>query len=784
MKLGQGRFDVARTIVSEADTPVAWVVLAAETNLDTLPVGVAADLVRNGMSVMEVALDRRTPKAAALEAIRRAASSLEDRAGSLPVLFGGVGPVAPLAATVAGELEAPGLLSIDGSLLSVAWRGASWTSPTLLISTTEAGAASRLALRAGNLALGRQGQLAGRLGTAAADQRLREWRRAADAGQWATRPGSISRRLAAPAAAVIALSGGATLLAASPVSAAQRQGDGVGATASASSAKATLGGKKVGQAQRQGDHAVPHATGSVALEDKAGMKWFVNTDITFSTTSSASGAMSEASYQQPVAASTLNGGTTASTLNDAYDGYNAIHVSVNGTVCTETAQAGCTTYYNNGPASLSCNNRVVNTGVQSIDGLRVSRQVYVPTDDHFSRFLNTFTNPGSSPITVTVTTANNLGSDNNTIITGTSAGGTTVSDADTWVTTFQNWSGTTTSDPRLGHVLQGPNAPVKAQGITFANGNDNPYWHYTFTVAPGATVNIANFGVADPTKAASQADSARLAALPPTALECMTPTQISELANFNTDTGYWTVASDGGIFSFGSAQFLGSMGGSPLNKPVVGMAPTPDHQGYWLVASDGGIFSFGDAKFYGSTGSLQLNQPVVGMAATPDGKGYWLVASDGGLFAFGDAVFYGSTGSIHLNKPVVGMASTADGLGYWLVASDGGIFAYGDAKFYGSTGSIQLNKPVVGMAATPDGKGYWLVASDGGIFAYGDAVFHGSAGNLILNKPIVGMDATPSGGGYRLVASDGGVFAYGDANFFGSTGSLTLNKPVVGMANG
>jgi len=66
------------------------------------------------------------------------------------------------------------------------------------------------------------------------------------------------------------------------------------------------------------------------------------------------------------------------------------------------------------------------------------------------------------------------------------------------------------------------------------------------------------------------------------------------------------------------------------------------------VASDGGIFSFGDAHFYGSTGSLVLNRPVVGMAPTPDGKGYWLIASDGGIFSFGDATFYGSTGSLTL----------------------------------------------------------------------------------------------------------------------------------------
>jgi hypothetical protein len=45
------------------------------------------------------------------------------------------------------------------------------------------------------------------------------------------------------------------------------------------------------------------------------------------------------------------------------------------------------------------------------------------------------------------------------------------------------------------------------------------------------------------------------------------------------------------------------------------MATTPDGKGYWLVASDGGIFSFG-APFYGSTGAMTLNKPMVGMAAT------------------------------------------------------------------------------------------------------------------------------------------------------------------------
>jgi hypothetical protein len=56
------------------------------------------------------------------------------------------------------------------------------------------------------------------------------------------------------------------------------------------------------------------------------------------------------------------------------------------------------------------------------------------------------------------------------------------------------------------------------------------------------------------------------------------------------------------------------MGATRLNQPIVGMASSPTGQGYWLVAADGGIFSFGDAHFYGSTGSLHLNRPIVGMS--------------------------------------------------------------------------------------------------------------------------------------------------------------------------
>jgi hypothetical protein len=66
--------------------------------------------------------------------------------------------------------------------------------------------------------------------------------------------------------------------------------------------------------------------------------------------------------------------------------------------------------------------------------------------------------------------------------------------------------------------------------------------------------------------------------------------------------------------------------------PASAVTPPTPGNGYWLVGSDGGIFTFGSSQFFGSTGAQTLNKPVVGMASTPDGGGYWLVASDGGVF--------------------------------------------------------------------------------------------------------------------------------------------------------
>ena len=45
------------------------------------------------------------------------------------------------------------------------------------------------------------------------------------------------------------------------------------------------------------------------------------------------------------------------------------------------------------------------------------------------------------------------------------------------------------------------------------------------------------------------------------------------------------------------------------------MAPTATGRGYWFTASDGGIFAYGDASFLGSAAGSAQKAPVVAFLA-------------------------------------------------------------------------------------------------------------------------------------------------------------------------
>jgi dienelactone hydrolase len=295
----------------------------------------------------------------------------------------------------------------------------------------------------------------------------------------------------------------------------------------------------------------PGGSGSIALLDGSDLRWLFNDNTATTSTSYASAAAYDANFTHAVPATTAGGGIVTVALNDAFDGYNALCFSLNGdlTRCSY-GDPSQVLYNDNGPATpdAQCTGvispthaRQYNFAVQPAfaDTLEVSRKVYVPDNDMFARWLNTFHNASTQTLTVTAVIHNDLGSDSGTRLVNSSVGPVSPTLTNTqvsWVTTFQDYTNPitgTSSDVRLGHVLQGPGARTGLAVVNFADRDDNPWWGYTFTLNPGETKSILNFATGQPSKAAANAQAARLVTLPSSATRCLTNTERQQIVNFD-----------------------------------------------------------------------------------------------------------------------------------------------------------------------------------------------------------------------------------------------------------
>jgi len=204
-------------------------------------------------------------------------------------------------------------------------------------------------------------------------------------------------------------------------------------------------------------------------------------------------------------------------------------------------------------------------------------------------------------------------------------------------------------------TVQGTAGSVGVSGMAFANALGLPSSWFVVS-GPLAITNDAG-GTTTPSPAPSPP--------PPT------PAPVDTSGVEEVTPAGSVVATDGAT-SLGDVGTLGltGLGGShPLAAPVVGLTPTPDGKGYWLVAADGGVFTFGDAGFFGNTytagysglgGSHPLPAKAVALVATPDGKGYWIALANGQVLAFGDAP---TLGSVPLDgSSVVGAKAYGDGV--------------------------------------------------------------------------------------------------------------------------
>jgi hypothetical protein len=247
--------------------------------------------------------------------------------------------------------------------------------------------------------------------------------------------------------------------------------------------------------------------------------------------------------------------------------------------------------------------------------------------------------------------------------------------------------------------------------------------------------------------------------------------------------GYWMVASDGSVYAFGDAPYLG--GDHSAIRKAVDIESTHEADGYGVLFDNGWVFGHGwippGLRGTGHPGViLNEGEKAVSLAITSNDRGYIVFTDRGRAIPMGNALNQGDLAGRPLNGPVLDSNASPFGASYFAIASDGGVFGFGpDARFDGSMGGKPLNRPVVGMAPDPDGFGYWLVAGDGGVFSF-DARFRGSMADVRLNRPVIGM--VPYGDGYLMVASDGGIFNFSSKRFAGSLGDDPPPNPIVAVA--
>jgi hypothetical protein len=248
------------------------------------------------------------------------------------------------------------------------------------------------------------------------------------------------------------------------------------------------------------------ATGSVKIftTNPAGQRveWFVNTNITFSTTSSGSLAMSEASMRTTGTVDNFN-------RSDAFDGALAWHANAPPGPAFPNLGPGAYLKAHTGPVSVTANS-VVGPNV-TLAGLNTHVELFFSGTQNVVRSIFYLQNPTGAPIAATVDNDNNLGSDSGTTILATSSGDATYDPTDNWTISCQqpgicnNVGGA--QDPIITMAFQGPGATRATTVHAPANGSDTPNFRWAVTVPAGETRALMMFVQLSDTPADAEAQA-------------------------------------------------------------------------------------------------------------------------------------------------------------------------------------------------------------------------------------------------------------------------------------
>ena len=233
----------------------------------------------------------------------------------------------------------------------------------------------------------------------------------------------------------------------------------------------------------------------------------------------------------------LNGSYTGSSYTGQPGGGFFLDLVASGTANRFTGSAIGTTEDNGREIVVSQNN---------LAGLNVTRKVLV-SPSYFARYLEILANPTVAPITVDVSVQSKPRSG---ILATTSTGDATLSvtdpaSPDRWVVLNMGQD----VDPfrqfgpaHLAFAFDGAGATRGASAATFDADPNSSFRALTYrwnnvTLQPGQTMAFMHFGVQQYSRAAAEASVARLATLPPEALESLSAEEIAEIQNFAVPAG-------------------------------------------------------------------------------------------------------------------------------------------------------------------------------------------------------------------------------------------------------
>ena len=294
----------------------------------------------------------------------------------------------------------------------------------------------------------------------------------------------------------------------------------------------------------------------VELKDSNGTRYQVNTEVSpLISDSLASGAVTNATFQGTVTVTdywyveTFFGGTSTFTtkytvnnvpMTPAFVGFNGIVITgINGTTL------GTPLVFNTGqplagedcPDSNNVNQELLFPS-QSFTGagydLAVTRKVFVPHNKNWLRWLNIFTNNGTSDAQLAVTLRGLIASGSQTKITATNSGGSTINASTLWFTSAQTVpQGEHSYEPRIGYVLQNTGGAVAASSVGI-NSVGQAAFSYNLNIPAGQSQTLLTFVTVQgkTSQAKSTCEDIVTNPLPSDAIKCMNEVALSQVVNF------------------------------------------------------------------------------------------------------------------------------------------------------------------------------------------------------------------------------------------------------------